>query len=795
MTNKKWFYPTLIVFLVIIFFLQIIIGTAFFGWDILDYHFPYLYQTINGYRNFDYLWSPFILSGYPVFADPQGAISYPFNILLSFIKRDPGYIIIEMQVIFHFMLAGLFTYFYVKKIGFSDHVSFISSIVFIFGGFMATHTQHYGTIDAMAWVPLMLLLLEYSFEKKNRNFYIIVTGLIYGMSVLAGHIQTSLNTAYLLIFYLMWRNFFGKSINKNTVFVFLRSVFLMFFIGGLVAIVQILPTLQLMSDSPRSEMSLDGSMAANLVPIHIISLILPYFFGKYGYTPSWLNREIVESHLYIGIIPLILVIIGFILVSRYRESSSRHSAVTFWFVFTIVYLLMSFGGETILHYINYYVVPGYNKLRRSYNFYSFTTFGFSIIVAYALTIARINIKVFYLLFKKISTILLVFLVSLVVVLYGVLLLSDSESLEIIKPIINNAIISIVVTLLGLLIFTAFYYKKIRGPHFSALLIILILFDVFSFNSNQIFNAQKLNVKSVITQSALYGENLEFVPEIKKRIENENSIMTEAKKVIFLGFPATIQNQSVLFGFENIYSYNPMRINSYDKYLQQVFPLKDESGLGSDVKFNSSMFNLLGVKYIVLTSTYIETNNVELKEPNFTLIGSYNGGKYILFENNDVSPESFISYNISRMPEDNVLPYMSSDEFMGDEIILTDEIDNQTIIQSHHNNEAVKVNQSGNGSFSISVNMKDTGALFVNKTYYDGWKAFIDDKEYPVEKVNGTFIGMELGKGSYTIDFVFKPDIYYISAIVSGVTAIIVIIYILASVFNRNRRYGLVRDKE
>ncbi|MEK5059463.1 hypothetical protein BK126_21455 [Paenibacillus sp. FSL H7-0326] len=793
MTNKIWFYPTLIVLLVLVFFLQIILGTAFFGWDILDYHFPYLYQTINGYRDFDYLWSPYILSGYPVYADPQGAISYPFNFLLSFIKDDPGYIIIEMQVIFHFMLAGLFTYFYAKKIGFSNHVSFISSIVFIFGGFMATHTQHYGTIDAIAWVPLMLLLLEYSFEKKNRYFYLILTGLIYGMSVLAGHIQTSLNTAYLLIFYLMWRNFFGKSINKNTVFTFLKSVFLMFFIGGLIAIVQILPTLQLMSDSPRSEMSLDGSMAANLVPIHIISLILPYFFGKYGYTPSWLNREIVESHLYIGLIPLVLVIVGFILASRYKESNSRHSAVTFWFVFTIIYLLMAFGGETILHYINYYIIPGYNKLRRSYNFYSFTTFGFSIIVAYTLTFARVNFKVFYLLFKKINKILLMFLSLLVIVLYGVLLLSNSESIEIVKPIINNAIISIVIISLGVLISTALYHKKIKGAHFSTLLIILILFDVFSFNANQIFNAQKLNVKSVITQSALYGENLEFVPEIEQRIENNTS--TDAEKVMFLGFPATIQNQSILFGFENIYSYNPMRINSYDKYLQQVFPLKDESGLGSDVKFNSTMFNLLGVKYIVATSDYVETNSVELKEPNFTLIGSYNGGNYILFENNEVSPESFISYSISRMPEDKVLPYMSSDEFLGEEIVFDDQVENKTINQSQYKNEPVKVNQTGNGNFSISVDMKDTGALFVNKTYYDGWKAFIEGKEYPVEKVNGTFIGMEIGEGKYTIDFVFKPKIYYISAFVSGVTAIIVIIYIITTVFNRNRRYGLVQDKE
>jgi hypothetical protein len=780
LTRKKWLYPSLIIFFVMLFFFQIILGTAFFGWDILDYHYPYLYQTINAYRSFDYLWSPFVLSGYPVFADPQAAISYPFNILLSLLKVNPGYIIIELQLIFHFMLAGIFSYYYFVKIGFKNNLSFFGSLIFIFGGFMATHTEHYGTIDAIAWMPLILILLENYFENKKNLFYILLAGLVFGVSILAGHVQTSLNIAYLIILYIAWKTIFIKVKNVQKLWIFIKCNSVLFTISALIALVQILPTLQLMTNSPRAEMTLDGSMAANLVPIHLISLFIPYFFGKFGFSPSWFPREIVESHLYMGLIPAVLLICGFIIFSS-KVNETKDSIMNFWFIVTPIYLLMSFGGETILHYINYYFVPGYGKLRRSYNFYSIVSFGFALISIYSLSYLKKEFSSLSAIINKIVTVILIAF-GVLLSLFYITIVINKDYIDILKPIMNNLVIGILILVLFWLILNLYKYNKINYNSFSILLFVLFVIDVYSFNANQTFNAQKLNVKTVVTQSALYGEHLEFVPAIKERNDIDQNNYN-AKKIIYLGFPATIQNQSILFGFENVYSYNPMRVNSYDEFLRLVFPAKDESSLGNDIRFESSMFNMLGVRYIVMTKEYMDLNNVNLAEPHFTSLGAYNGGKYYLFVNNNVYPESYISYNVTSMPEDAILKYISNENEIK-EIVFSD---HNYKIKSNIANEEVILNKVNNEKFSMDVNMKADGAILLNKPFYKGWVAYIDGEKEEVSKVNGAFIGLHLSKGIHQIDFSFEPKIYYLSALISLLTLLSVTIYVIICFLRKRKR--------
>jgi uncharacterized membrane protein YfhO len=43
-----------------------------------------------------------------------------------------------------------------------------------------------------------------------------------------------------------------------------------------------------------------------------------------------------------------------------------------------------------------------------------------------------------------------------------------------------------------------------------------------------------------------------------------------------------------------------------------------------------------------------------------------------------------------------------------------------------------------------------------QNYYYGWKAFVDGKEYPVLKADGTFLSVEVPKGSHIIGFEYKP---------------------------------------
>ncbi|MCM3338823.1 YfhO family protein [Paenibacillus sp. MER TA 81-3] len=779
MTQKKWFYPSLIFLSVCIFYLQIIIGKAFFGWDILDYHYPYLYETINSYREWNFLWTDKVLSGYPIFADPQAAISYPFNFILALIKGNPGFIIIELQLILHFILAGIFTFFYGKKIGLAPFSSYVSSIIFIFGGFMATHTQHYGTINAITWLPLILLCIENAYSSRRKYFYIVLAGSLYGMSILAGHVQTSLNMGYLILLYLLWKKLYKKKMDLILARSVIIELFLLYSISLLIALIQIIPTAELMMNSPRAQMTLDGSMAANLNPVHLISLVLPFFFGKYGYTPSWFTREIVESHLYLGLVTLFLFVVGLLIFSsrnREKEKQSIRDIIVFWITISFIYLLMAFGGETILHYINYYLIPGYNKLRRSYNFYAVVTFGVSIVAAFGVHYLDKLGEEFLIKAKRNISIVAFFLVCLLLAFY-VILSIKGQAIEI-STIINNLIISIVIVLLIAFSLKLYLAKFINHKRLKIFLSVILLFELFTFNANQIFNSQRLDVKTVFTQSALYGEHLEFIDEIKSKIESDNS--GKANKILYLGFPATMQNQSMLADLENIYSYNPMRVNGYDQFLNSVFPMKNESELGSLVNYDSPMFNILGVRYIVANKTYLEANNLIFPAELFDTIGTYNGGKYIVFENKNVLPEAFISYNVKSQTGD-----VTADDFTDDPYRIL--LSNGREIQSSVPAEIIDLQKINKTRYSVSVNMKSDGAIYINKTYYNGWIAIDNGIKKDMQKANGAFLGLELEKGKHNIIVEFEPKTYYVSATISITTFIAVVIFCVYSQFVLKRR--------
>ena len=70
------------------------------------------------------------------------------------------------------------------------------------------------------------------------------------------------------------------------------------------------------------------------------------------------------------------------------------------------------------------------------------------------------------------------------------------------------------------------------------------------------------------------------------------------------------------------------------------------------------------------------------------------------------------------------------------------------------------------------------AVFSEIYYPKGWKAFIDDKETPIVKVDYAFRGLNIPSGNHTIKFEFAPASYTLGNMLNLIAGIISILSLL-----------------
>jgi Bacterial membrane protein YfhO len=79
-----------------------------------------------------------------------------------------------------------------------------------------------------------------------------------------------------------------------------------------------------------------------------------------------------------------------------------------------------------------------------------------------------------------------------------------------------------------------------------------------------------------------------------------------------------------------------------------------------------------------------------------------------------------------------------------------------------------------------------GLLVLGDNYYPGWKAFVDGREVPIERVDYLFRGVRIGPGASTVEFRYEPLSWRIGWIVSLI-ALIALIAAIAVGWRRRPR--------
>lgn len=313
------------------------------------------------------LWTPYVMSGYPLLSMSQLGIAYPLTWFYLFL---PAHWAEQIYVLAPFLLAPAFTYAYAREIGSSRMGALLAGLSYGYGGAM---TNILGVVGyhphAMMWLPLVLVGLE----RARRNRFL--AGLVgascaYALSVLTGDGQAFLSIGLVALAYgaalaleppigAWWARWRSLAAALGAVI-----------FGAGVGAFQILETMRAARRSIRDTLDYLSFTAGSFSPaVALKSLVAPLYVDRFADVTAYVS-------------PLVcaLAVVAVVTAAR-RGMRIERVRVGFWLLLVVVSGLFMLGdylpGFRVLYYlplINRFRVPS----RHAFEF----TFGLSVLSAF-----------------------------------------------------------------------------------------------------------------------------------------------------------------------------------------------------------------------------------------------------------------------------------------------------------------------------------------------------------------------------------------------------------------------------
>lgn len=684
--------------------------------DLVDQIYPWKHFTIESWKSGEVpLWNPYNFSGNPHLANFQSAVFTPFNLLFFILPFvDSWTILILLQP----LLAGFFTYIFMRELKVGKIAALISSTTFMFCGFI-TVWMAYGTLSyAIAFLPLALFSVE-RFYKMKKIIYLILLSISIPLSFFSGHFQTSLYFLFFIAGYV----FFKFIQTKNVGLTIYAVAYIMF--GCLIAMPQILPSIEFYLYSGRSSTYISGGG----IPIqYLITTFAPDFFGNPVTRNDWFGYY-AEFASFIGIIPLILSVFALIKL--------KNDYIKFFLMCAIITLILAINSP-ILTLISTLKIPVISTSTPSR---IIILFSFSIAV-----LSGFGLEAFQklLLEKKLKKVFIIFLGGIIVfgLIWTLLFTGNFVPADKFQIALRNLIIPTIlfVVFLGV-IFVPVLFGKRTIVIIIGLLLLAITFDSLRFAMKWMpadprdFVFQDLAIISKLKEHAEYGR-------------------------VYGNLGAQVETY---YGISSIEGYDPLYIGRYGDFIMSAGSGKNVPGERSVARLNRTSINtdrvidMLGVSIIFHPKA--DTNQgwaypVWKDDKRFEKVNE--DSKFELYKNNSSFSRAslFYSYEHISSPKKIIERFYEKDFDFRNTLIIEEKVDMPSKKTSDKGKVDVKKYHSGN--VEIETKTTSPALLFLSDNYYPGWKAYVDGRQTPIMRANYTFRAVNVPKGVHMVQFVYDP---------------------------------------
>ena len=276
MENTIWIWAAFALATLLYYWTPLFSDQATIQWDTVSVHYSaqkYFEQTVH--RGHLPTWTPFEYSGMPFLADPQTAAWYPPHWPFFLVGITPRALEWELALHAFLALGGMFLL--ARRLTGHAGVSILAAVLYAGSGFFAGHSSHLGMFETAALAPWLLWSAHRAIETGKLRDQVI-TGLLGGLIVLAGHFQTSLYAFSALTLFVIAtiasRDDRNQLWRRGAVLLALTAV-----LAVAIPAIQVLPGLELAAQSIRAEANYHRESNGMLRPGALATLVAPNYYG------------------------------------------------------------------------------------------------------------------------------------------------------------------------------------------------------------------------------------------------------------------------------------------------------------------------------------------------------------------------------------------------------------------------------------------------------------------------------------------------------------------------------------
>lgn len=362
----------------LIFFARVLVppvGQVLAGHDMVGYYYVYWEHVrdtlLSGHLP---LWEPDTFGGFPFLAQPQQNTFYPPNWINLIVPVRVG---VSLYMVAHVWLAAFGMFLFARRMGGRWLPSVLAGLSFAFGGLLAGRlwAGHQPVYAVFIWTPLMLAALDWAIERRSIASAIIA-GTPMGLAILAGHIPSFLYVG------MIWGAFavYLFITRRRERWLVVRTTMIALVVGFALAAVQLVPFLQFSATSGRiAEADYEFATDYSFPPAHLITLLVPEFFGEPLEVGYWSVPVFEELTYYAGL----LAVLGLILSWR------RPTRLTWFYLLLVVFgLWLAFGRYGVLYELAYRFLPPFRIVRAPGRAAFLYLFAATALMAHALSVWR-----------------------------------------------------------------------------------------------------------------------------------------------------------------------------------------------------------------------------------------------------------------------------------------------------------------------------------------------------------------------------------------------------------------------
>ncbi len=699
------------ILVVLLFF---ILSFAYFGKELLHGLIPFEFDMyarfypLLGVVKEQYLagrlpfWNPYMFSGMPLLATSEPATLYPLSILPAMFL--PLHVAVNLDIVVHHALAGLFTFLYARKMGLDAFSSFISGVLFSFMGYLMYQNHLLSILRTATWFPLVLYFFE-DIRTGGRVKSGVAAGLVIALQFLPGHPQICFYTYSVLLFFVAFHCLHLES-GKRLRFLGL-SVGAMG-IGMAIVSPQLYALYELYSFGVRPGLNY-AAFSGHALPVKEVSgLIFPSAVGR--------------SQAYMGVMPFLLAVIAVL----FARKENVH--VKFWSGIAVLSLALAVGpairplNELMFH------VPLYSSFRAASKHVFEFDFCLALLSGFGISFLLSQPGG-----KRGLLILTSLLVSVFCLSLAVEFFSGTPVFSLAKARFPMLLMLLCLFILALII------RSGRYQTFRYVVIGVVLAEILLFKGGNWIEA-----------SSLDGHHAELF----------NRVSDLHSRTAFFA-DNDFATMGMLRGVRLVGGYDPLVPRDYNALLQL-------QGVGAwsaewpRLVENNRLLSMLNARYLVLPVGM----KLPKEDDRYRLLAT--APDYLLYENTLCMPVAYSVGQVVGIEGAGQTREAFLRSFINPrECAVVSGKDLAEIATGYFSHGDVTVRKYLPDQVLLKTEFKGKGFVVLADQFYPGWKASIDGRPTKIYRTNGALRGVVVPPGVHEISFAYRPAIIYALFAFSG----------------------------